>query len=962
MVLGEAVAGAAAGAHALWNYNRDNFLYDRKQRQETELAILEWRSAQAELWRDDVRDIIGLTEKKMESYLIVSTLQLGMCLGLLTEGRLEPGTPPWLLHFYMLTLGAAFMYLLMSVWMAMHASIVAQSSSVRILTQFVRLPVPTWETLQEMRTFASSFENLGSGNMVRVPFTNHAKEGAGEQKGERQSNKDRRRKRRMDPWKLEEQRAKEEIHELMNVPAAMRRHVCLARRAGKQYQCYDAFSRVAMAFGTNQLLHALSYYALGYICLQDGAPWPAVCVLLIMACISMALVRLDFAFDNAKQELVAQVLIVTGPLASAAAVVLWLTQGTYAKPIIMALLPVIYASHGLWLFFALVSCGLELQSNGAVLPQKFRAVLYMDVFGWLKQKHELDGVTVEQSGDDGRSISSRTLLSTSEESGNTGREALAQLRRDMSDMQRPETLHRGKGEDFLGEWSPASRKEPPGIVESARDAVTPLMNTLLEPDDSGGQRGPAPGEYPTLRRADSIYLGAGPNPSGEMSMTRATFDPGTYQPKDSSGFPGLGDDEEIVSGHDSLQPGKVPAKIFRQATMLLIFLWAIGLALPFGVVREFMVKPLMEKIVVETEPGAGHQQINVVVGTRPDGLPELIPVAMAVEALPSLPEGQLISVNWPRNRGFVPRSLSSDPSGTQFAVADDLGVYGGRLVQSSQVTSDGTLPLVGSVHLRRVPPCSALEGQALQDIGIACDLDAHDRCRIVVLHSEGRRLAECPLPMMSEGSKSWDSEAMKKLLMRPPITWEISENWLHRHHRKQETIQALAVNSECLRQDPGQARAFCAEPVGCVVVGTSYGRIVQLRGAQTDSRQLVPERSMEQRLHGVKPGSLDISTSGYVLTLRHDTGTMQAFDSKSGTSVGEWRLPGNLQWLALGGGGNYMFLLGLRNDTSIELRRIPVPDKLKGRHKLSNDHTRMWKMQPSQYEPSLDGDLSAQPA
>ena len=32
------------GAHALWEYNRDNFLYDRKMRQETELKILEWCS------------------------------------------------------------------------------------------------------------------------------------------------------------------------------------------------------------------------------------------------------------------------------------------------------------------------------------------------------------------------------------------------------------------------------------------------------------------------------------------------------------------------------------------------------------------------------------------------------------------------------------------------------------------------------------------------------------------------------------------------------------------------------------------------------------------------------------------------------------------------------------------------------------------------------------------------------
>lgn len=36
----------------------------------------------------------------------------------------------------------AFLYFLLSIWLAMHASIAAHSFGVRLLTQFVRLPVP----------------------------------------------------------------------------------------------------------------------------------------------------------------------------------------------------------------------------------------------------------------------------------------------------------------------------------------------------------------------------------------------------------------------------------------------------------------------------------------------------------------------------------------------------------------------------------------------------------------------------------------------------------------------------------------------------------------------------------------------------------------------------------------------------------------------------------------------------
>ena len=43
-------------------------------------------------------------------------------------------------------------------WFAVHASNAAQAASAEILTQRVRLPIPTWEELERMRTYAASFE------------------------------------------------------------------------------------------------------------------------------------------------------------------------------------------------------------------------------------------------------------------------------------------------------------------------------------------------------------------------------------------------------------------------------------------------------------------------------------------------------------------------------------------------------------------------------------------------------------------------------------------------------------------------------------------------------------------------------------------------------------------------------------------------------------------------------------
>eukprot|EP00971_Amphidinium_carterae_P152882 3030631-Amphidinium_carterae.1 len=47
-------------------------------------------------------------------------------------------------------------------------------------------------------------------------------------------------------------------------------------------------------------------------------------------------------------------------------------------------LPVAFVAHSLWFMLALSATGVSKQPNGAMLPMKFRTVLYLDVYGWFK--------------------------------------------------------------------------------------------------------------------------------------------------------------------------------------------------------------------------------------------------------------------------------------------------------------------------------------------------------------------------------------------------------------------------------------------------------------------------------------------------------------------------------------------------------------------------------------------------
>merc|ERR1719161_363611 len=129
---------AGAGLHKIMNYNRENFFFDNEQNIKRQYQGMEMRVAQFDLYRDDVRCLVELTCQKMDIYITVTALLLGFLITMFCEGRLDAETPHYILWLYPLHLAGAFMYYLISLWLAVHASIAAHAAGVRLLTQKVR--------------------------------------------------------------------------------------------------------------------------------------------------------------------------------------------------------------------------------------------------------------------------------------------------------------------------------------------------------------------------------------------------------------------------------------------------------------------------------------------------------------------------------------------------------------------------------------------------------------------------------------------------------------------------------------------------------------------------------------------------------------------------------------------------------------------------------------------------------
>jgi hypothetical protein len=347
------VFGAVKG---LFEYNRENFIFDRTQNQERVYQIQKMRVAQVRLYRNDLRELFALTIQKMDTYLIFNALLMLFTGGLFYEGRLPQGTSAWLLWLWTMSLGSAFLFLSMSIWFAIHASITAQTFQVRLLTQWLRLPIPSAEDIHAVSGAATEFEQGKAGSMLRVPGVNNKR----------------------DAFNCVE-KYPDVPNELLKTDLVedytlFVEHFYLFRDLQKHWQGFDAYARIGMVLGTNMLLSAFSYMSLAYF-LMSFKNWGGLVFPFILTSFQLIHIKINLR-DLSKFELVSIIALVVLPilLASVAGVQSVLSQNTFYGDILS---PFIFAASGCWIIF-LILIGSE---DDGGLPCRFVTVGSIDVLG-----------------------------------------------------------------------------------------------------------------------------------------------------------------------------------------------------------------------------------------------------------------------------------------------------------------------------------------------------------------------------------------------------------------------------------------------------------------------------------------------------------------------------------------------------------------------------------------------------
>jgi len=163
--LGGALWSSATGAY---NYNMNRFQFDAGQRQSSAHFKMNMRMSQWNLFREDLRDLFALTTTNLSTYMVKGTLFLGFAMNFVREAKTFPIEPYWLLLLWGNCVVTALSFSLLAVWLAMHGTISAHSTNVKMMTQTVRPPIATTEEIEEVRFDRTKYHSSGL-DMLRPP-------------------------------------------------------------------------------------------------------------------------------------------------------------------------------------------------------------------------------------------------------------------------------------------------------------------------------------------------------------------------------------------------------------------------------------------------------------------------------------------------------------------------------------------------------------------------------------------------------------------------------------------------------------------------------------------------------------------------------------------------------------------------------------------------------------------------
>eukprot|EP00927_Polykrikos_kofoidii_P016829 TRINITY_DN17631_c0_g1_i1.p1 TRINITY_DN17631_c0_g1~~TRINITY_DN17631_c0_g1_i1.p1 ORF type:complete len:1005 (+),score=134.83 TRINITY_DN17631_c0_g1_i1:71-3016(+) len=164
-----ALVGGVAGAYV---YNMQKFKFDATQHQKTVHQEMNLRIAQWKMFREDVRDLFRLFTEALHHYMVVGMLTYSISIFAMHHGAvlsfphlLQAGNT---MSFPLICTLAGIGFAILSTWLSMYGALASHSWSNKLLTQAIRVPIPTLAELEAAEANLALYEQDPS-QYLRVP-------------------------------------------------------------------------------------------------------------------------------------------------------------------------------------------------------------------------------------------------------------------------------------------------------------------------------------------------------------------------------------------------------------------------------------------------------------------------------------------------------------------------------------------------------------------------------------------------------------------------------------------------------------------------------------------------------------------------------------------------------------------------------------------------------------------------
>eukprot|EP00928_Gymnodinium_smaydae_P011105 TRINITY_DN14141_c0_g2_i2.p1 TRINITY_DN14141_c0_g2~~TRINITY_DN14141_c0_g2_i2.p1 ORF type:complete len:860 (+),score=96.11 TRINITY_DN14141_c0_g2_i2:72-2651(+) len=167
-------AGSFIQSFFAWGtFNRDAFVDNVAMRQVQKYQQKNYSLSWITIARDDVRDMMGISVNRINNYMVVATLILGVAASAVTGVTFDPEVPDFVVYAFNLSIGNSIIYLTLTIMFGVKGQNSAFTNTMKLLTYKIR-PEPPAEYNHDYMKQAQYIEALGPSQLFRIPGTKPA--------------------------------------------------------------------------------------------------------------------------------------------------------------------------------------------------------------------------------------------------------------------------------------------------------------------------------------------------------------------------------------------------------------------------------------------------------------------------------------------------------------------------------------------------------------------------------------------------------------------------------------------------------------------------------------------------------------------------------------------------------------------------------------------------------------------